>query len=262
MKKYLYIITLLLGTLLTTSCSEHEGTVYDQGSDVHAMFRASGYKFEVKDTDPGYVTLKLYRDNLNGDIEIGLKLTIPEGLDEDLGFKLKSDKAAFKNGENVTDVLVEYNFEALGITDVYKLTLGLANEDQAPVFSNAAAYPSISISLNRKLTFEVIAEYDFTSGLFGASVAELTQAEEDPTVYQFPDLYAEDYAITFVMNDEGTEIVAFEDQETGYIHPDYGMISISYISSVITEKQITLLVEYYDPDGSWGEFTEVFKLKE
>lgn len=257
----------MIGLLYLTSCSEHEGTIYP-GNEVQALFRAKSYTYEVVEADKGSLTVKLYRGNPKGNEDVQLALTPPD-LDAatlaELDFKLKSNTASFKDGENVTDVVVEYNFDAFGVTDVYKLTLAIADKDQAPLYSSAAAYSSTVLNISQKLTFVSLGEFDFNSDFFGDTwESTLARAEEDPNVFRLVDCYYKGYSLTFVMDDKREEILQFDTQQMGYDHSTYGMTSVSLVAQKIvataTATEVRFGLEFTVSAGSFGSFWEVLTI--
>ena len=71
MKRIKFIIPVLFSLLLITSCSDHEGTIYDQGDKQNALFLTNRYSFEVEQSE---VTVKLYRGNTNNAADVSLTL--------------------------------------------------------------------------------------------------------------------------------------------------------------------------------------------
>lgn len=266
MKKYIFV--LLIGFVCLTSCSEHDGTIYS-GDEVQALFRAKSYTYEVVEADKGTLIVKLYRGNVKGNADVQLTLTSPD-LDAEtlteLDFKLKSNTASFKDGENVTDVLVEYNFDAFGVTDVYKLTLAITDKNQGPLYSSAAAYGSTTLSVSQKLTFVSLGEFDFVSNFFDGDTWKqtLARAEEDPNVFRLIDCYYKGYSLTFVMDDEREEIVQFDTQPMGYDHSTYGMTSASLAAQKIvtteTATEIHFGLKFTVSAGSFGSFWEIITI--
>ena len=183
MKKIIYIIPLLFSILLITSCSEHEGTIYDQGDKQNALFLTNRYSFEVEQSE---VTVKLYRGNTNNAADVSLTLEAPEGSGN-VNFQLKS-AAHFDAGQNSADVVISYNLSEMSPTDLYSLKLTIS-ESQGPIFSSNS---STTISIRKKLTFLFFGTGVFESEAYEDSWDQTIEvAQEDPSLFRLPDLYDE-----------------------------------------------------------------------
>jgi len=222
MKKYLYIFTLLLGVMYLTSCSEHERTTYGQGDEVQVLFPVSKAAYEVEAADMGSLIVKIYRSNTKGSLKAPFKLDLKD-LDSELGFKVDSTHVIFKNGENVANIVVKYNYEEFGAVDKYTFTLSLADENQYPIYAGESgttspAFASIDVTVNRKLDFEAIDDGSWFIPLYGGGPyrCKFEKAEAEGSLYYRAINFIEDnQRILFIIDGDNNVTVDRQVIETG-----------------------------------------------
>ncbi|MFV0417540.1 MAG: hypothetical protein ACK5KT_02250 [Dysgonomonas sp.] len=269
MKKYIFFLPFLFSLILLSSCSDPERTIYEGDGSVQALFPIETIKYSLATEDNNVFYVKVYRGNTKGTVEVPLKLTFAEGADLTPGFKLKSNSVIFQDGSNVADAVIEYDFEKLGVTDVYVMTLALANEDQFALYADGdnAAFSSIDVSVNRRLTFVSIGDGTFISEFFSDDdgnedswTVDVQVAEEDSRVYQ-ADFYVKGYPILFIMDDNKENVLSLEKQPIGENYPGYGMISTYMVSSSVNDNKIEFELKFVLPTASFnGTFKETLVL--
>ena len=105
----------------------------------------------------------------------------------------------------------------------------------------------------------------YTSGLFGSWEQPMEKYILDETTYRLPDYIAPGYDLYFTWNPETGEVATINTSwETGYIHPDYGMIISTCSASAYDAETKTLAfaVEYTVSAGSFGSFVDTFTIIE
>lgn len=253
MKKYIFI--LLSSIVFFSSCSEHEGTIY-QGEEVQALFFSKTYSYSVVEEEEGVFAVTLFRGNTVGAAEVDVTLTWEdesEKPEDSPKFKLVSNVIKFEDGQSQAAVLIEYDFNKLGLTDSYDMTLALTNpEEQGPIYATASdkAYSATNITVARKLDYEKVGEGTFTSALFGQSWEQpIYKAKvEGVQLFKLEDLYYEGYSLVFQMNNDLTEIVKFSLQPMGHVHSTYGMCYFNLSGYELKDNVLSMnaafLVEY------------------
>ena len=247
MKKIIYIIPLLFSLLLITSCSDQEGTIFDQGDSQNALFLTTRYSFEVETSE---ITVKLFRGNTSNAADIALTLEKPKDT-ENINFQLKS-AAHFDAGQNSADVVISYNLSELSPTDAYSLKL-IIGEEQGPLFSTNS---STTISIRKKLTFTVFDTGVFESEAFGESWDQIIEvAQEDPSLFRLPDLYEKGKNILFSVSGNKVTVVP---QAAWLYSSSVGDIFIKG-EGTIEDNVCTLMIEHYTPsdNDSFGVFEEI-----
>lgn len=254
-KNIIYILTLFLSIVVMSSCSEHEGTTYDQGNSVNAIFPASELSYNVEDntdsTGLASLAVTVYRGNTKGSIDVPLTLSLPAGVTST--FALKDSVAHFQDGENKVDVILQFKFDEL-VAGSNVVEVALADTTQYPIFS---ASNSLTLSISPVFTFKPLSKGSFTSEFFEESwEQEIYVSNENANVYLLKDCYAKGVDIQFVMNDDRTAVVDFAKQPTGYVHPTYGMISVTYVDSEVVGKKVSFELKFTVSAGSFGNAVE------
>ncbi len=105
----------------------------------------------------------------------------------------------------------------------------------------------------------------YSCGLFGEWEQPMEKYILEDNVYRLPDYIAPGYDLYFTWNPETGEVATINKSwETGYIHPDYGMI-ISTCSGAAYDaetKTLAFAVEYTVSAGSFGAFVDTFTITE
>ena len=246
MKKIKFIIPLLLSLLLITSCSEHEGTIFDQGNNQNALFLATRYSFEVEASE---ITVKLYRGNTSNASDIALTLDAPAGT-ENINFRLKA-AAHFDAGQNSADVVISYNLNEMSPTDLYSLKLTIG-ENFTPLFSSNS---STTVSIRKKLTFVSFGTGVFESEAFEESWNQSIEvAMEDPSLLRLPGLYEEGKSILLSVSGNN---VTVDGQAAWLYNSTYGDVYVRG-EGTIEGNVCTMILEHYIPGvTSFGEFQEI-----
>lgn len=114
-----------------------------------------------------------------------------------------------------------------------------------------------------------VGDYKYADIFFEGDDPGLTLYKSDSNANRYKiEHWGYDVDFKFTYNEETGEIKV-DDQETGFVHPDYGMIYImdyadykpsDGISSYYKDGTFYFAVFYYDADGAWGADYETFTL--
>lgn len=245
MKKFLYIVALLLGVIYLSSCSQHEGTTIDGPAP---YFKAYKLDVEVSESNAGVFTVDVNRMNPIGDVDVKVEATIS---DEYSKLFTTPVVASFKDGEYVAQVEFKFDFKELANLKKYKIDLAIKDE----VVANSLA--PLSIYVTKTLPYEVT-KASFNSTFFGGEWDQdfLNITIGDTTYCRLPNLYEEGYKIDFKMDKGKTAILEFNKQQTGYVDSQYGMISVALIAQKTTETSVALGLNFTVSAGSFGSTWE------
>lgn len=236
------------------ACSDPEGVIYKGDGAPEYAFAGANQKVEMLATDGNKITVPVYRGNTNGASSIDLSLKIAEGIEEGL-FTLSTPTVNFVDGQSVGEAIITYSdINDLSAAAIYKMSLSFEEEKASPSKVN-----TISISAQRKLTFKSIGTGFFTTQFFGGGWDQPVEKAEEANVYRLPDCYIAGYPIMFSLDEEGN-VSGFVDQETGYVHSEYGMVSVNYQGSMRQGKTITFALLFYVDAGDFGVSEETIEL--
>lgn len=267
MKKILYLFSLMAGiALLVLSCdSDLEGTTFElKDNDVFVSFLANELTQEMVAADNNQIKVEIYRaGNTSGALEVPLTLVTKSDNATYKGVFSVSD-ASFAAGESKTHAVITYDdLDALNPSIKYELVLELADKDQLL----PGAVEKVSITAQRKLTYKAFSKGTFASQFFGDSWAVDVEKAEEADFYKIIDCYVEGYDIVFSVSSDNT--IAFDEQNTGYEHPSYGMVSIAVPDpadeapdSFQDGKVFTLYGKFWVSAGSFGVAQETLTLND
>lgn len=223
---------LILMATAFVGCSEHNGIVYCGDCTVYA-FAGATQKVEMLATDGNKIVVPVYRGTTQGTSTLELTLTPAKGIEE--LFTLENPTLTFEDGKSVAEAVITYqDINLLGATDQYDLTLEFDEAKASPTGVN-----SITVTAQRKLTFNSIGTGTFTSNIFGDSWPQVIEKAVEADVYRLPDCYVEGYPIIFSTDANG-EITDIAIQETGYNYGTYGMTYLYYTGAEKAGKKYTI----------------------
>ncbi len=121
-----------------------------------------------------------------------------------------------------------------------------------------------------ELTTQVAYEYyctgGFTTQMFGGAwYNDMEKHKFEAGTYRLPDYIVEGYDLVFTWNQETNEVAyANATWETGYVHPNYGMIYATGLAAEFDPETATFAftVEYTVAAGSFGTYTDTFVILE
>lgn len=252
--------SLLVLTTIFVACSGPEGVIYNSEDRPEMAFAGKNLKVELLSADGNKFAVQVYRGNTAGQESVQLTLTLDKGVEEGL-FTLTTPTVTFKDGESVAEAIISYDdIDALSASDSYQMSLAFDESKASPSKIN-----SIKISAQRKLTFKSIGIGKYYSTFFGNEDGspqiwdqEVEKAEE-ANVYRLPDCYALGFPIMFSVDDNGN-VNSFATQETGYVHSEYGMVSVWYADSEKEGNTYNFLLTFRVSAGSFGDAIESIEL--
>lgn len=215
-KKYAAILLCLAAF---TSCdTDAEGTKYGVNG-VEAAFASTQMNVEVGAEDNGIIQVPVYRGNTDAEASVGISMdeaTVEEGV-----FTLKSSNIAFAKGEAVGYAeLVFGSIDDLSATGKYEIVLTIDDKDALSPSKSG----EITVTAQRKLTWEDYGTGIYTSELFGQAWEQPILKAKEGNIYKLPDCITEGYPMVFTLSEDGQTLVNWDLQATGYKHATYGMV--------------------------------------
>ena len=131
-----------------------------------------------------------------------------------------------------------------------QVTISVADES-ATVYGVKSA----TFTITRDFVWEYLGDGIYTSSFWGGAWAQPVYRGEGTQLYKLKDCIAKGYDITFELTDDGQHLLKpIEKQETGYVHPSYGMVYLEGAAADIQREGnlITLPMEYTVSAGSFG----------
>lgn len=230
------LIALMLVTL--TSCdNEVTGTKMVLSDEAMYSFASSAMNSEVTKEDNGVIAVPVYRGNTEGSSSVTLTAELDDAAKE--VFTLENSTVSFNPGQGVAYANLKFNFDDLGPTDKYSITLSIAENNQSP-----SAEGTIKVSASRKLTWESIGVGHLYSDLFGEDWDQPVEKAKEGNLYRLPDAYYTGYPLVFGLSDDGQTLTNWDPQPMGYNHSTYGMV---YFRASAMERKGNVL--YFTIDG-------------
>ena len=249
---YLYLCVFLLGI---SSCS-NEKIIYDDeplltfynSSTQQLVDQGSGSKIvQVK-----YGTLAKV-DNAEVSLVVDPSSQLKEGVDFEF---MGSSNPSGKFDGTISIKLLETGASPEGKNAVFRLS--------SPTIKSATINPvhTMTVALKCPLTYFLGGNFESTMPFFGGATypIEIIAGTEANTLL-LKDYYANGYDIK-LKYDPSTGIITFDSQQTGYMHPNYGMVSMRQVTTTpstinFCTRKITLV---YTPFVSAGNFANVTDL--
>lgn len=215
-KKYAAILFCLAAF---TSCdTDAEGKKYGVNG-VEAAFASTQMNVEVDAENNGVIRVPVYRGNTVVEASVGISMdeaTVEEGV-----FTLKSSNIAFAKGEAVRYVELAFgSIDDLSATGKYEITLTIDDKNALSPSKSG----KITVTAQRKLTWEDYGTGIYTSELFGQSWEQPILKAKEGNIYKLPDCITEGYPMVFTLSEDGQTLMNWDLQATGYKHATYGMV--------------------------------------
>ena len=254
MKKIIYITSAILALMLT-AC-QPKGKLYDmpEGS-AQVSFPSDEAIFEMLASDGNKITVDLWRGNTKGAASIAVEIEDKtDGV-----FKPAKSTFDFADGEAVASLDFTYSdINDLGVTDVYNITLKIADEKQV----SPSGYDELEISAQRKLTRKFVGTGIYYSDWYEEEwEQDLYTTEEAPNVFILPSCWVK--GTDFIFTVENHQPVWPASFFSGYVHSSYGNVYV-YTGDVYVEDGVMYIpvTGYRVSAGSFGDGMEYFKLPE
>ena len=254
-----FLLIGLVATFVFNSCDqENAREFYDESLPIGYSFIQGTIRTEFSIDDNGIYSFKVSRTKASEATTVSITLTDPSGI-----FSLPATVASFAAGEYETDFSVNYVFQNLDPTESYTLTFGIS-EDQLSK-SGVGTLSIIGRPELPELTWTKIGEGTFSSEFFEEDWSQdLYQSNEFSVFYLLKDLYYEGFDIQFTLKNN---VIIYENwTPTGYVHPDYGMVSWYNPAAGTPQPEkdgnVFLFVpRFVIPDGrTFGQYEEFFTL--
>ena len=259
MKKHILSLfasaALCLG-LFSACDTDAEGVIY---SGTGASFASTAMSAEVTAENNGVVLVPVYRSTTEG--EATVQLTIDDAAVEEGILSLPNPNVTFAAGEGVAYAELSFgSLDRLSGANRYQAVLTI-DESQVSVSGEA----SITVSVQRQLTWVNIGTGVYTSMLFGQSWPQPVEKAQEGNVYRLPDCITLGYPMVFTLSDDGQSLASWDIQATGYEDATYGMVYFAATGMTREGNVLSFpmqgIVKY---NGSWGllydGFTETLEL--
>jgi hypothetical protein len=256
----LWIVPSLL--LLGSACVEQEVVYPNQGDSLNAAFSVASKAVIVKSSDGGVLTVDIVRGNLiDTDADVGISLTTGADVPASANFRLASNTVHFAKGEKQKTIPINYDFNGLDLFETYPVTLSFTDPKQGPLYG-ANATSTLQVKREVILVYEDYGIGEFDSEFFDEVWDVEVEKAQGAPYFILKDCYFTGYPIEFVLTKDLKKVDEFKPkQPIGYVHPSYGMVSVSLVDYYISGKTVHFLLSFTIPDGrTFGNFEEIVTL--
>lgn len=247
--KYAYVVLAGVMAMAVTSCKDTYDYDGPGAQDPGAFLSVDATTLKYAAEDAQILKLTLMRTNV--------------GAAEDV--KLTCDNAHFNVPSSVSfsadeaKKTIDIPFAILGGT-TEQVTISVAEE-------NATVYgvKSATFTITRDFVWEYLGTGVYQCWLFGETWEQDVYRGEGTQMYKLPDCIAKGYDIIFELTEDGQHLLKpIAKQETGYVHPSYGMVSVEGAADDIQRdgNVIALPMEYTVSAGSFGAKYDYLALPE
>ena len=247
--KYAYVALAGLLAMTITSCVdkyEYDG-VGEQ--DPGAFISANATQIKYAAEDEQVLTFNLQRTNSEAQENISL-------ICDNSKFQVPSS-VSFAAGESKKTVSVP--FSMLGGT-TEEVTISVAKES-ATVYGVS----ELKFTITRDFVWEYLGTGVYQCWLFGETWEQDVYRGEGTQMYKLTDCITKGYDIIFELTEDGQHLLKpIAKQETGYVHPSYGMVSVEGAADDIQRdgNVIALPMKYTVSAGSFGAKYDYLALPE
>lgn len=156
-----------------------------------------------------------------------------------------------------------YNIPAGDAALIYPIPDAAMNSNPMLIQNPVAELPSV---VDDYVPFKFYGTGIYTSELFGGSwYQDMEISTTTADLYRLPDCIVSGYDLNFTWDEEtGDVVVVNTTWETGYVHPEYGML---YATCRQTDynaetRTFTFVIEYWVEAGAFGTYADTFVLLE
>ena len=247
--KYAYVVLAGVMDMAVTSCKDTYDYDGPGAQDPGAFLSVDATTLKYAAEDAQILKLTLMRTNV--------------GAAEDV--KLTCDNAHFNVPSSVSfsadeaKKTIDIPFAILGGT-TEQVTISVAEE-------NATVYgvKSATFTITRDFVWEYLGTGVYQCWLLGETWEQDVYRGEGTQMYKLPDCIAKGYDIIFELTEDGQHLLKpIAKQETGYVHPSYGMVSVEGAADDIQRdgNVIALPMKYTVSAGSFGAKYDYLALPE
>lgn len=232
--KSLFVVAAISVGVFTSCDTDAVGTLYEGTNESSSLsFPSNQLIFEVVAEDNGIVKVPIYRGNTQG-ID-SAKVSIDEATIANGIFSLVSEIVRFNDGQATSYAELTFgSIDKLGATDKYNVIMTIA--DSASI--SVTGVQEVSLTVQRKLTWESIGNGAYHSQLFGESWNQPVEKAKEGNIYRLPDCITTGYPLVFALSEDGQELIGWDPQPMGYVHSTYGMVY--YYPASMTREGNTL----------------------
>lgn len=248
MKKILIFITLLSVAVCFQAC-QPDRVIYKGKGNAELTFPAAATKISLLKEDNNTFQVELWRGNTKGALSVPVVITGSTNV-----FAPKASSFEFTDGSNTAYLTFSYadinNFAG----ETYSIKLQISDPEQIAISGNG----TLSLSIQRKLTFKLHSSGVFYSEFFEEAWDQDLYKAQEADYYRLPSCYYKGYDMDFSL--DGNKIIIAK-QPMGYNHSSYGMASWDprYPTECVKEgKRYNFTVAFVVSAGSFGKFPEVF----
>ena len=252
--KYAYVVLAGVMAMAVTSCKDTYDYEGPGEQDPGAFISVDATSIKYAADDAQILKLTLMRTNVGAAENINL-------VCDNAHFQVPSSVSFSADEAKKT---IDIPFTVLGGT-TEEVTISVADES-ATVYGAK----TVTFTITRDFVWEYLGEGIYSCWLFGQAWPQPVYRGEGTQLYKLPDCIAEGHDITFELTEDGQHLQKFAKQETGYVHPDYGMISVEGakndegepIDIQLEGNVIYLPTKYTASAGSFGANFDSLELPE
>ncbi|AHW61578.1 hypothetical protein SAMN05444285_11778 [Draconibacterium orientale] len=256
-------LALLVFVLSLAACDQDNiGELYE--TDAYVAFSTEIVPANILTAENNYsVNVQIARSNLNAPTTAQVSLEMNENIEG--VFDLESTSVSFAEGEGTAyaKIVPLVDISQIDVSKVYEFNLTLTGDNVSEFYSQTTYRASFL------LTFEPVGTGTFSSEFRENEWTVQVEKALEADVYKIIDCYAEGYDIMFSVDAENN--VFYATQLTGYIDPDYGMVTLEMPDSEEPDSYymgepyrngntIYLLGRFTVDAGSYGHWYEVLTL--
>ncbi len=259
MKIHKIFTALTLGlAMVFASCEGPVGAIYE-GDGKGVSFASSSMIKGVTAADSGIIRVPVYRAGKVGESSVQIELDSAD-YGARYTFYLERDEVVFADGENVAYAEFSFDFDDVAYGKEYYLRLKVPlNRDLSP-----SGIGTIEINLEREFATKPLeGKGTLVSALFERTFEFEVEKATEANVYVFKEIFAKDYDLILVLNDDESKMISFGPYQSGYVDSEAGMVWFQGLTYEKSGNDLNIKCHYYAPGvGSFGEFDEVFTLPE
>lgn len=247
--KYAYVVLAGVMAMAVTSCKDTYDYDGPGAQDPGAFLSVDATTLKYAAEDAQILKLTLMRTNVGAAEDVKLTCDNPH-------FQVPTSVNFSANeGKKTIDV----PFTVMGGT-TEKVTISVAEE-------NATVYgvKSATFTITRDFVWEYLGTGVYQCWLFGETWEQDVYRGEGTQMYKLPDCITKGYDIIFELTEDGQHLLKpIAKQETGYVHPSYGMVSVEGAADDIQRdgNVIALPMKYTVDAGSFGANYDYLALPE
>ena len=258
MKFYKSLFLAAVAAVAFTSCSDEGYWEQYEMNDTQYSFDQTKQSFSLAATDAlPSVKVALSRSTNKGEVTLPLNISFSSTI-----LSVADSAVTFADGSYSAELVVNVDEANIVMGTAYTASISFA-VDSVNFFEHnysVSGNKTHAISIIKDYTWEPLGVGHYTSQLFGEGWEQpVLYAKESPTRYRLPDCIYTGYPLEFLLSEDGSELLEWDPQPTGYKNATYGMVY--FAPAAMQRDGNTLyfsmqgLVEY---NGGWGRLYSGF----